>query len=184
QARKPLVERQRRARIGASLRALRALLAGGEVSGAGAARLAQAAVLDLAAQRVRAALERRVVPARALPEPRAASERFAAGYIRCLHEVHSFVCACPAIDAAAAAALLSHLLRALPLGASPPEPPEERTHSPALPAPAPEPAPSEDTCSEVEVEAEPGLTPTEGLDTSRTHSSPSPCAPKSMWRPW
>ncbi|XP_069721067.1 transcription cofactor HES-6-like [Phaenicophaeus curvirostris] len=57
---------------------------------------------------------------RGVPVPaRGASERFAAGYIRCLHEVHRFVCSCPGIGAAAAAALLGHLLRALPRAAEP-----------------------------------------------------------------
>ncbi|XP_025895805.1 transcription cofactor HES-6-like [Nothoprocta perdicaria] len=46
---------------------------------------------------------------------REASERFAAGYIQCMHEVHTFVSACPAIEGATAAALLNHLLEAMPL---------------------------------------------------------------------
>lgn len=44
-----------------------------------------------------------------------ASERFAAGYIQCMHEVHTFVSNCPGIDATVAAELLNHLLECMPL---------------------------------------------------------------------
>lgn len=44
-----------------------------------------------------------------------ASERFAAGYIQCMHEVHTFVSTCQAIDATVAAELLNHLLESMPL---------------------------------------------------------------------
>ncbi|CAB1348132.1 unnamed protein product [Coregonus sp. 'balchen'] len=46
---------------------------------------------------------------------REASERFAAGYIQCMHEVHMFVSNCPGIDATVAAELLNHLLESMPL---------------------------------------------------------------------
>lgn len=44
-----------------------------------------------------------------------ASERFAAGYIQCMHEVHMFVSNCPGIDSTVAAELLNHLLECMPL---------------------------------------------------------------------
>ncbi|XP_053930570.1 transcription cofactor HES-6-like [Cuculus canorus] len=100
---------------------------------------------------------------RGVPVPaRGASERFAAGYIRCLHEVHSFVCSCPGIGAAAAAALLGHLLRAMPR--------------------APDPATGHEPRAGVQADTE--QSPTDGQDASRTRSSPSPRSPKSVWRPW
>lgn len=46
---------------------------------------------------------------------REANERFAAGYIQCMHEVHMFVSSCPGIDATVAAELLNHLLECMPL---------------------------------------------------------------------
>ncbi|CAJ1066211.1 hairy-related 13 [Xyrichtys novacula] len=46
---------------------------------------------------------------------REASERFAAGYIQCMHEVHMFVSICPGIDSTVAAELLNHLLECMPL---------------------------------------------------------------------
>ncbi|XP_009271634.1 PREDICTED: transcription cofactor HES-6-like [Aptenodytes forsteri] len=138
---------------------------------------------------------------------RAASERFAAGYIQCMHEVHTFVSSCPGIDATTAAELLNHLLESMPLNeggfpdliadilADPAlgpwpssealAPAAEASLGLALPASAPSPSPSEETCSDSdEVEAEPGQTSTDGLDASRTHGLPSPSLPKSMWRPW
>lgn len=44
-----------------------------------------------------------------------ACERFAAGYIQCMHEVHTFVSNCPGIDPTIAAELLNHLLECMPL---------------------------------------------------------------------
>uniref|UniRef100_A0A8C3JKZ7 Transcription cofactor HES-6 n=1 Tax=Calidris pygmaea TaxID=425635 RepID=A0A8C3JKZ7_9CHAR len=192
--RKPLVEKKRRARINESLQELRLLLADSEFQ----AKLENAEVLELTVRRVQAVLERRSLEGGRLQ--REASERFAAGYIQCMHEVHTFVSGCPGIDATTAAELLNHLLESMPLdeGAFPdlmadvladPWPGGEAlaaaTASLALPASAPSPSPSEETCSDSEeAEAEPGQTSTEGLDASRTRGLPSPSLPKSMWRPW
>lgn len=44
-----------------------------------------------------------------------ARERFAAGYIQCMHDVHTFVSNCPEIDPTVAAELLNHLLESMPL---------------------------------------------------------------------
>ncbi|XP_058699879.1 transcription cofactor HES-6-like isoform X1 [Poecile atricapillus] len=226
--RKPLVEKKRRARINESLRELRLLLADSEFQ----AKLENAEVLERTVRRVRAVLERR---ARgecrpggrrgARPGPRLtraplcprgagggrrlleASERFAAGYIQCMHEVHTFVSSCPGIDATTAAELLNHLLESMPLseGGCPdsvtdvlgepalgPWPagealalPAGARPGPALPAPALSPCPSEETCSDSdEAEAEPGQTPTDGLDASQTQGLASAGSPRSMWRPW
>ncbi|XP_051638055.1 transcription cofactor HES-6 isoform X2 [Manacus candei] len=189
--RKPLVEKKRRARINESLRELRLLLADSEFQ----AKLENAEVLERTVRRVRAVLERRGRGGgRRLLE---ASERFAAGYIQCMHEVHTFVSSCPGIDATTAAELLNHLLESMPLSEG--GCPDSLTDvlgdaalltlpagAPlALPAPAPSPSPSEETCSDSdEAEAEPGQTRTDGLDASQTRGLPSPGLPKSMWRPW
>ncbi|XP_053842824.1 transcription cofactor HES-6-like isoform X2 [Vidua macroura] len=199
--RKPLVEKKRRARINESLRELRLLLADSEFQ----AKLENAEVLERTVRRVRAVLERRARGGgRRLLE---ASERFAAGYIQCMHEVHTFVSSCPGIDATTAAELLNHLLESMPLseGGCPdsitdvagelalgPWPagralvlPAGARPGPALPAPALSPSPSEETCSDSdEAEAGPGQTSTDGLDASQTRGLPSPGSPKSMWRPW
>ncbi|XP_030136328.4 transcription cofactor HES-6 isoform X1 [Taeniopygia guttata] len=219
--RKPLVEKKRRARINESLRELRLLLADSEFQ----AKLENAEVLERTVRRVRAALERRARgecrpggrrgaagPARASPAPLAvprgagagrrlleASERFAAGYIQCMHEVHTFVSSCPGIDATTAAELLNHLLESMPLseGGCPdsltdlaaepalgpwpaggePVPPAAARPGPALPAPGPQ-------TRSGEAGAGPGRTDTDGLHASQTRGLPSPGSPKSMWRPW
>ncbi|NWU68611.1 HES6 protein, partial [Pterocles burchelli] len=224
QTRKPLVEKKRRARINESLQELRLLLADNEVrrrggggAGGGArgradgrggagqfqAKLENAEVLELTVRRVQAVLERRSLEGGRLQ--REASERFAAGYIQCMHEVHTFVCSCPGIDATTAAELLSHLLESMPLNqAAWPDLLADVLADPALgpcpgsealvPAaeealglavPAPSPCPSEETCSDSdEAEAEPGHTSADGLDAPQTRSLPSPSLPQSMWRPW
>lgn len=46
---------------------------------------------------------------------REACERFAAGYIQCMHDVHTFVSTCPGFDPTVAAELLNHLLESMPL---------------------------------------------------------------------
>lgn len=193
--RKPLVEKKRRARINESLRELRLLLADSEFQ----AKLENAEVLERTVRRVRAVLERRARGGgRRLLE---ASERFAAGYIQCMHEVHTFVSSCPGIDATTAAELLNHLLESMPLseGGCPdsitdvlgepalgPWPAGEALALPAGARPGPAlPSPGEETCSDSdEAEAEPGRTGTDGLDASQTQGLASPGSPKSMWRPW
>nr|XP_025965488.1 transcription cofactor HES-6-like [Dromaius novaehollandiae] len=142
---------------------------------------------------------------------REASERFAAGYIQCMHEVHTFVSSCPGIDATTAAELLNHLLESMPLnegafqdliadalaepslgpgsgpwpGGEALAPPAEAALGLALPASALSPSSGEETCSDSEeTEAEPGQTAADGLDASRTRGMPSPSFSKSMWRPW
>ncbi|XP_039583863.1 transcription cofactor HES-6-like [Passer montanus] len=183
--RKPLVEKKRRARINESLRELRLLLADSEFQ----AKLENAEVLE---RTVRGAGGARPGPrgGRRLLE---ASERFAAGYIQCMHEVHTFVSSCPGIDATTAAELLNHLLESMPLSEGGcPDSVTDVVAEPALgpwpagarPGPA-LPAPSEESCSESdEAEAGPGQTPTDGLDAPQTRGRPSPGSPKSMWRPW
>ncbi|XP_065603974.1 transcription cofactor HES-6-like [Cyrtonyx montezumae] len=183
QARKPLVEKKRRARINESLRELRRLLAGGEFQ----AKLENAEVLELTVRRVQAVLERRALEGGRLH--REASERFAAGYIQCMHEVHTFVSGCPGIDATTAAELLNHLLESMPLSEgglrdlmadvlAEPWPGCEVALGPVPPS-------GEEMCSDSdEADAEPGRTPAHGLEAAQTRGVPSPGSPKSMWRPW
>lgn len=225
-------EVRRRRRGGAGAGGARGRADGRGAPGQFQAKLENAEVLERTVRRVRAVLERRARgecrpggrwgahgPARASPAPLSvpggagggrrlleASERFAAGYIQCMHEVHTFVSSCPGIDATTAAELLNHLLESMPLseGGCPDSvtdvlgepalgpwpagealvlPPGARP-GPTRPAPALSPSPSEETCSDSD-EAEPGRTSTDGLDASQTQQGlPSPGSPKSMWRPW
>ncbi|KAK3513885.1 hypothetical protein QTP70_032874, partial [Hemibagrus guttatus] len=105
--RKPLVEKKRRARINESLQELRGLLTDTELY----AKMENAEVLELTVQRVENILQSRETDSMS----HEASERFAAGYIQCMHEVHTFVSTCPGIDATVAAELLNHLLECMPL---------------------------------------------------------------------
>ncbi|XP_072314103.1 hairy-related 13 [Eucyclogobius newberryi] len=107
--RKPLVERKRRARINESLQELRGLLEDTDFH----AKMENAEVLELTVKKVEDILKNRNQESERMN--REASERFAAGYIQCMHEVHMFVSSCPGIDATVAAELLNHLLECMPL---------------------------------------------------------------------
>lgn len=104
-----MVEKKRRARINESLQELRTLLADTDLQ----SKMENAEVLEMTVKRVERILKNRTQETDALN--REASERFAAGYIQCMHEVHMFVSNCPGIDATVAAELLNHLLECMPL---------------------------------------------------------------------
>ncbi|XP_056337420.1 transcription cofactor HES-6 isoform X2 [Danio aesculapii] len=107
--RKPLVEKKRRARINESLQELRLLLADPDAQ----VKMENAEVLEMTVKRVESILQNKAKEADSVN--REANERFAAGYIQCMHEVHTFVSSCPGIDATIAADLLNHLLECMPL---------------------------------------------------------------------
>ncbi|KAM6933188.1 hairy-related 13 [Xenentodon cancila] len=107
--RKPLVEKKRRARINDSLLELRTLLADSDFH----SKMENAEVLEITVKKVEEILKNRAQETDRVS--REASERFAAGYIQCMHEVHMFVSSSPGIDATVAAELLNHLLECMPL---------------------------------------------------------------------
>ncbi|XP_056149553.1 transcription cofactor HES-6 [Lampris incognitus] len=106
--RKPLVEKKRRARINESLQELRLLFADTDLQ----SKMENAEVLEMTVKRVESILQSRAQDVDAVN--REACERFAAGYIQCMHEVHTFVSSCPGIDPTVAAELLNHLLESMP----------------------------------------------------------------------
>ncbi|XP_067307665.1 hairy-related 13 isoform X2 [Pseudorasbora parva] len=190
--RKPIVEKKRRARINESLQDLRTLLTDND------AKMENAEVLELTVKRVENILQNRSHEAEAVNQE--ASERFAAGYIQCMHEVHTFVSTCPGIDAMVAAELLNHLLECMPLNEdhlqemimdliSEPSPssgswPAGEALSPGgvsdlSSASSPSPS-SEDLCSDLEE------TETEASSASAEDSLNSSIITHSkfMWRPW
>nr|XP_045367562.1 transcription cofactor HES-6 [Camelus bactrianus] len=133
-----------------------------------------------------------------------ASERFAAGYIQCMHEVHTFVSTCQAIDATVAAELLNHLLESMPLregssfrdllgdALSGPPGAHARSNWPvggALGSPLPSPRGSgDDQSSDLEEAPETELSraPSEGPDlvTAALGSLTAARIAQSIWRPW
>uniref|UniRef100_H2MKU9 Hairy-related 13 n=1 Tax=Oryzias latipes TaxID=8090 RepID=H2MKU9_ORYLA len=199
--RKPLVEKKRRARINESLQELRTLLADADFN----SKMENAEVLEVTVKKVEDILKSRSQEKDALN--REASERFAAGYIQCMHEVHTFVTSCPGIDAAVAAELLNHLLECMPLNedhlqdvlmdlitdtsacnsstlASPGGGSLSGCEASAL-SPATSPS-SEDSCSDLdEVDGEHHQSSTEVAAGSRGGlSMPTVAYPRFMWRPW
>lgn len=166
------------------------------------AKLENAEVLELTVRRVQGALRGR---ARGREQLQAeASERFAAGYIQCMHEVHTFVSTCQAIDATVAAELLNHLLESMPLRegssfrdllgdtlAGPPGAPSRSgwLTGGALGSPLPSPlGPGDDLCSDLEeaTEAELSRAPAEGPDLAPAalNSLTAARTARSVWRPW
>lgn len=186
------------------------------------AKLENAEVLELTVRRVQGALRGRArgecgsrrrgggpraVPPSPFPSSVAeceqlqaeASERFAAGYIQCMHEVHTFVSTCQAIDATVAAELLNHLLESMPLreGSSfrdllgdalvaPPAAPGclgwPTGGTPGSPLPSP-PGAGDDLGSDMEEAPE---APAEGLDLvpAALGSLTTARRSQSVWRPW
>ncbi|XP_015812391.2 transcription cofactor HES-6 [Nothobranchius furzeri] len=107
--RKPLVEKKRRARINESLQELRVLISDPDIH----SKMENAEVLEVTVKQVETILHNRTQEVDAFK--REASERFAAGYIQCMHDVHTFVSSSPGMDPAVAAELLNHLLESMPL---------------------------------------------------------------------
>ncbi|KTG46137.1 hypothetical protein cypCar_00010498 [Cyprinus carpio] len=199
--RKPIVEKKRRARINESLQDLRTLLTDNDLQ----TKMENAEVLELTVKRVENILQNRSKEAEAVNQE--ASERFAAGYIQCMHEVHTFVSTCPGIDTTVAAELLNHLLECMPLNEDHlqemiieliSEPSSSSRSWPAgevlspgghsvsdlfsalSPSPSPSNPSSEDLCSdpeETEIEASPASAEDSLNSSITTHS-------KFMWRPW
>ncbi|XP_058045061.1 transcription cofactor HES-6-like [Ahaetulla prasina] len=204
-ARKPLVEKKRRARINESLQELRLILSETEFQ----TKMENAEVLELTVKRVQGILQSRSLDGDKMQ--REASERFAAGYIQCMHEVHTFVSNCPGIDSTIAAELLNHLLESMPLnegsfqdlivdvlsdpsisqwpsGDGPSQMPRG-SHGTlslsSLTSPLPSPSFSEEICSDLEdTEAEQNHISLDELDRSRSQNVPSSSLSKSLWRPW
>ncbi|XP_023674539.1 transcription cofactor HES-6-like [Paramormyrops kingsleyae] len=209
-ARKPLVEKKRRARINESLQELRTLLADTEFQ----SKMENAEVLEMTVKRVENILQKRAQEVDTVN--REASERFAAGYIQCMHEVHTFVSNCPGIDATVAAELLNHLLESMPLndqdhfqdiivdlmsdssnGSAWPATegiyaalvsPGARSMSSSSPlalSPAPSTTSSEDLGSDLEeTESEQNHISPEVVENREVQNMPTTTYTKYMWRPW
>ncbi|XP_034411689.1 transcription cofactor HES-6 [Cyclopterus lumpus] len=193
--RKPLVERKRRARINESLQELRVLMADADLQ----SKMENAEVLEMTVKRVEGVLQSRAQEVDAVN--REACERFAAGYIQCMHDVHTFVSSCPGIDQTVAAELLNHLLESMPLNdedslrellhdTAPECPGNNSTWSEsmyaALVSPAPSTASSDDLCSDLDdtYSEQSHVSSSEEADCPDALSLPSLAYSKSMWRPW
>ncbi|XP_060900657.1 transcription cofactor HES-6 [Labrus mixtus] len=195
--RKPLVEKKRRARINESLQELRVLIAEADLQ----SKMENAEVLEMTVKRVENILQNRAQEVDAVN--REACERFAAGYIQCMHDVHTFVSSCPGIDTTIAAELLNHLLESMPLndedrlrvmlpdtvaecpGSNGTWAASESMYT-ALVSPAPSTTSSDDLCSDLdETDSEQShVSSSEEADNQDVLSLPPLIYSKSMWRPW
>ncbi|KAE8290905.1 Transcription cofactor HES-6 Hairy and enhancer of split 6 [Larimichthys crocea] len=195
--RKPLVEKKRRARINESLQELRVLIADADLQ----SKMENAEVLEMTVKHVESILQNRAQEVDAVN--REACERFAAGYIQCMHDVHTFVSSCPGIDPTVAAELLNHLLESMPLndedrlrvmlpdtvaecpGSNSTWSLNESMYT-ALVSPAPSTTSSDDLCSDLdETDSEQShVSSSEEADSQDMLSLPSLTYSKSVWRPW
>lgn len=134
---------------------------------------------------------------------REACERFAAGYIQCMHDVHTFVSTCPGIDPTVAAELLNHLLESMPLndedrlrvmlpdrltdspGSNGPWSPSESAYT-SMVSPAPSTVSTDDLCSDLDdTESEQShVSSSEESDSHDVLSFSLLTHNKSVWRPW
>ncbi|XP_032386633.1 transcription cofactor HES-6 [Etheostoma spectabile] len=187
--RKPLVEKKRRARINESLQELRVLVADADLQ----SKMENAEVLEMTVKRVESILQNRAQEVDAVN--REACERFAAGYIQCMHDVHTFVSNCPGIDPTLSAELLNHLLESMPLNDEDrlrvmlpdtlTECPSESMYT-ALVSPAPSTTSTDDLCSDLdETDSEQShVSSSEEAESQDVLCLPSITYSKSMWRPW
>ncbi|XP_078119954.1 transcription cofactor HES-6 [Sander vitreus] len=195
--RKPLVEKKRRARINESLQELRVLVADADLQ----SKMENAEVLEMTVKRVESILQNRAQEVDAVN--REACERFAAGYIQCMHDVHTFVSSCPGIDPTLSAELLNHLLESMPLNDEDRLRvmlPDTLTECPgsnstwslsesmytALVSPAPSTTSTDDLCSDLdETDSEQShVSSSEEAESQDVLCLPSLTYSKSMWRPW
>ncbi|KAG7525697.1 transcription cofactor HES-6-like [Solea senegalensis] len=191
--RKPLVEKKRRARINESLQELRVLIADADLQ----SKMENAEVLEMTVKRVESILKNRDQEVTAVN--REACERFAAGYIQCMHDVHTFVSSCPGIDPTEAAELLNHLLESMPLNdeerlrvmlpdalADYPRSDSSWSLSDSM-SPAPSTISTDDLCSDLdETDSEQShVSSSEEADGQDVLAYlPSLTYSKSVWRPW
>ncbi|KAM3866225.1 transcription cofactor HES-6 [Diretmus argenteus] len=187
--RKPLVEKKRRARINESLQELRVLIADTDLQ----SKMENAEVLEMTVDRVESILQNRAQEVDAVN--REACERFAAGYIQCMHEVHTFVSSCPGIEPTLAAELLNHLLESMPLNDEdrlrvmmadcPATNSTESAYTTALVSPAPSASSADDVSSDLDdTDSEQSHISAEEVEGLDALSSPYLTYSKSMWRPW
>lgn len=126
---------------------------------------------------------------------REAGERFAAGYIQCMHDVHTFVSSCPGMEPAVAADLLNQLLERMPLNDELQEMlPETRVNDDDLPACtgagprsdgvdgtlSPTPSSTDDLSSDPD---ETDSEPSQGSSSDEAGCELGPWS-RSLWRPW
>ncbi|XP_041805650.1 transcription cofactor HES-6 [Chelmon rostratus] len=195
--RKPLVEKKRRARINESLQELRVLIADTDLQ----SKMENAEVLEMTVKRVESILQSRAQEVDAVN--REACERFAAGYIQCMHDVHTFVSSCPGIDPTVAAELLNHLLESMPLsdedrlrvmlpdtvsecpGGNSTWSLSESMYT-SLVSPAPSTTSTDDLCSDLDdTDSEQShVSSSEEADCQDVLSWSSMTYSKSVWRPW
>lgn len=125
---------------------------------------------------------------------REACERFAAGYIQCMHDVHTFMSSCPGIDQELSAELLNHLLESLPLNeqnlvpdAASHHPGRNSTYAPQMAGVSPSPFASstDDLSSDLDETDSEHSQRSNSEEGRESHGTPHGVHfSKVLWRPW
>lgn len=184
---KPLLERQRRARINRCLDELKDLMAGAlaaEHGEAGMAKLEKADVLELTVRHLHKLRRER----RLASNPVVASDRFRAGFTQCAREVSVALAATPGVDVTLGTRLMTHLGHALNGLDAPTPTPSAPATSIASYSPPGSPVSITDA-HELQQQTmcwrpESPLSSGYGSDTNAMERPSSKTSGSSVWRPW
>uniref|UniRef100_UPI00398EF876 hairy-related 8.2 isoform X2 n=1 Tax=Pristiophorus japonicus TaxID=55135 RepID=UPI00398EF876 len=108
--RKPLIERKRRERINNCLDQLKETVVG--AFRLDQSKLEKADILEMTVKHLQNVQNSRMMADTKIGLE--AQQRFSAGYIQCMHEVHNLLLTCDWMDKTVGARLLNHLLKSLP----------------------------------------------------------------------
>ncbi|XP_038673198.1 hairy-related 8.2 [Scyliorhinus canicula] len=108
--RKPLIERKRRERINNCLDQLKETVVG--AFRLDQSKLEKADILEMTVKHLQNVQNSRMIADTKIGLE--AQQRYSAGYIQCMHEVHNLLLTCDWMDKSVGARLLNHLLKSLP----------------------------------------------------------------------
>ncbi|XP_041061396.1 transcription cofactor HES-6-like [Cetorhinus maximus] len=108
--RKPLIERKRRERINNCLDQLKETVVG--AFRLDQSKLEKADILEMTVKHLQNVQNSRMIADSKIGLE--AQQRYSAGYIQCMHEVHNLLLTCDWMDKTVGARLLNHLLKSLP----------------------------------------------------------------------
>ncbi|XP_078058463.1 hairy-related 8.2 [Mustelus asterias] len=108
--RKPLIERKRRERINNCLDQLKETVVG--AFRLDQSKLEKADILEMTVKHLQNVQNSRMIADTKIGLE--AQQRYSAGYIQCMHEVHNLLLTCDWMDKTVGARLLNHLLKSLP----------------------------------------------------------------------
>ncbi|XP_007886128.2 hairy-related 8.2 [Callorhinchus milii] len=198
--RKPLIERKRRERINNCLDQLKETIVG--AFRLDQSKLEKADILEMTVKHLQNVQSNRLMADAKLGVE--AQQRYSAGYIQCMHEVHNLLLTCDWMDKTVGARLLNHLLKSLPRSSEDsrrtgPPPTLQPSQTPvtqtapgagdALPHSSPDRIGSDRGCKVLGGDRGPFLSPAANPQPPDSSGDPSVMdhtgtASSDVWRPW